>query len=479
MTASDLAGVSLWPALAVGLGLPLVLIAMTEAIQVAGRRGMPLAAPLRWTRNWVMPGLALVLFLRVGVGLPASSLPVHLAETALWILASAGLLNFINALVFEAAAPGSRIARVPRLLRDLVRVLLVALAGAIVYSQVWGKDLSGALTALGVSSIVVGLALQEPLGNLFSGVMLLMERPFEVGDHIEIGDVSGEVKEINWRSAHLKAFGGLTRVVPNSVLNKEVITNYSRPRRLRMEMIEVSFSYDDPPNDVRDVLLAVVAETPGVLQAPAPIAATLNFGDFGIAYRLIYRTLEDDRWPVRNEVMTRIWYAARRRGLTMPYPVTVNLDYDQKGEFGRTPPSARALLASLGRFPDLSDTPDAALEVLDFARGERIFEEGEPLTGVMVLVRGEVSLQSGRGEAAVEIARAQPGDVFGESGMYGRQPSSLRAAALSDCEVVRLSPDAVSRVFEKSPVLAREVGQALDVRRRAAQAARDSGGRDA
>jgi hypothetical protein len=145
--------------------------------------------------------------------------------------------------------------------------------------------------------------------------MLLMERPFEVGDHIEIGDVSGEVKEINWRSVHLKAFGGLTQVVPNSVLNKEVITNYSRPRRMRMEMVEVSFSYDDAPNDVRETLLAVAAETPGLLSAPAPIAATLNFGDFGITYRLIYWTLEEDRWPVRGELMTRIWYAARRRGL--------------------------------------------------------------------------------------------------------------------------------------------------------------------
>jgi hypothetical protein len=71
MTASELSGLALGPALAVGLGLPLVLLVMTEAIQVAGRRGHPIAGPLRWTRNWFMPVLALVLFLRVAVGLPA------------------------------------------------------------------------------------------------------------------------------------------------------------------------------------------------------------------------------------------------------------------------------------------------------------------------------------------------------------------------------------------------------------------------
>ena len=474
MMPSELGGLALGPALAVGLGLPLVLLVMTEAIQVAGRRGHPVAGPLRWTRNWFMPVLALVLFLRVAVGLPGTNPSVRLAETVLWIFLAAGALNFINSLVFEAAAVGSWATRVPRLLRDLIRILLVGLAAAVVYSTVWGKDLSGALAALGVSSIVVGLALQEPLGNLFSGVMLLMERPFEVGDHIEIGDFSGEVKEINWRSAHLKSFGGLTRVVPNSVLNKEVITNYSRPRRMRMEMIEVSFSYDDAPNDVRDTLLAVAAETPGVIAAPAPIAATLNFGDFGIAYRLIYRTLEEDRWPVRGELMTRIWYAARRRGLNMPYPVSVSLNYEQKGVFGRTPPRARDLLAGLGRFPDLSGVTDEALETLDFAHKEVLFREGTPLTGVMVLVRGEISLQTGEGEGAVEIARASPGEIFGESGMYGRQASSLSAVALKDCLVVRMAPDAISQVFEKSPVLAREVGQVVEARRSSAQAARES-----
>ena len=95
-------------------------------------------------------------------------------------------LGAINTVVFEQASQGSWQSRVPKLLRDLVRLLLVATAGALVFSFVWGRELSGALAALGVTSIVVGLALQEPLGNLFSGLMLLMERPFEVGDNVEV-----------------------------------------------------------------------------------------------------------------------------------------------------------------------------------------------------------------------------------------------------------------------------------------------------
>ena len=162
------------------------------------------------------------------------------------------VLGAINTVVFEQASQGSWQSRVPKLLRDLVRLLLVATAGALVFSFVWGRELSGALAALGVTSIVVGLALQEPLGNLFSGLMLLMERPFEVGDNVEVAGASGVVKEINWRSAHIKSARGVVQIVPNSTLNKEIINNYSRPRPVRMEEVEVAFSYDDPPNLVRE-----------------------------------------------------------------------------------------------------------------------------------------------------------------------------------------------------------------------------------
>ena len=156
----------------------------------------------------MLPAIAAVIYLRAVLGLPGDNAWVRLAETATWVAFVIVALGAANAVVFEAAAVGSWQQRVPRLLRDLVRILLVALAAALAYSFIWDREIQGALAALGVTSIVVGLALQEPLGNLFSGLMLLMERPFEIGDSIEVGGVSGTVKEINWRSAHIEALGG-------------------------------------------------------------------------------------------------------------------------------------------------------------------------------------------------------------------------------------------------------------------------------
>ena len=342
----------------------------------------------------------------------------------------------------------------PKLLRDLVRLLLVATAGALVFSFVWGRELSGALAALGVTSIVVGLALQEPLGNLFSGLMLLMERPFEVGDNVEVAGASGVVKEINWRSAHIKSARGVVQIVPNSTLNKEIINNYSRPRPVRMEEIEVAFSYDDPPNLVRDGLLEVARNTPGVMQDPAPIAATFAYTPSAVTYKLIYRTTEDDRWPVRNEVVTRIWYVAKRRGLTMPYPVVRQINYDADEPFvaarGVAAEQLRHLSKVSRRCPADADDEVQSVDVRprrsDLQRGQRAARR------LPAGVRSGVARSASRTASYRPIGAVAAGEYFGEAGMYGVQPAEMRAVAVEDCEVLRMSPEVVRTLFEASPV---------------------------
>ena len=224
-----------WPfALGLAIGFPLVQVALSELGLALGRRGHPVAASVRFVRTWLLPLVAVALFLRWVLLLPGTSLTVRLTETLCWATAIVAIMGIVNNLVFETARPGTWQNKVPRLLRDLLRLVLVAIGLAMVYAFVWGREIGGAIATLGVTSIVVGLALQEPLGNLFSGLVLLMERPFEVGEVIEVGSVSGEVKEVNWRSAHIEGIGGVMQVVPNSKLNKETILNFSRPRPSRM-----------------------------------------------------------------------------------------------------------------------------------------------------------------------------------------------------------------------------------------------------
>ena len=463
------------PALALIVGLPLALLVLNEWLAALRRRDHALTAPVAFLRNAIVPAVGLVVLLDGVLALPDDDLWVRIGHTILWVVLVAGALGLVNAVAFEGADPGSWRARVPKLLRDLVRLGLVLAAAAIVYSQVWGADLSGALTALGLGGLVLGLALQEPLGNLFSGIMLLMERPFEVGDEIEVGDTTGVVQEINWRSVHVMSPGGITRIIPNASLNGQTITNYSRPLRQRAEALEFGFSYDDPPNKVRAVLEEVARGTPGVLPDPAPYAATVSFADFSVNYKLVVRVPQGQRMAVRNELMTRVWYAARREGLTIPYPMSVNLEHEADTPFYRPEPTAIELLARFPKLPAAPESWDASrARRADYARDETVFEAGASIEGLCLLVSGEVSLQVEHGGVPAEIATVRRGEFFGEAGLHGAQRTDVRAVARRDCLCVWLSPDAVREMLERSPALARELGHAFEVRRRTSAAVRSA-----
>lgn len=459
-------------AVALAVGLPLVLVLLTELGFALARRGHHATVWVRRARTWVVPAVAGVIYLRAVAEWPHDNGWVRTAETATWVAFVIVALGAANAVMFDAAPVGSWQRRIPRLLRDLVRILLVVLAAALAYSFIWDREIQGALAALGITSIVVGLALQEPLGNLFSGLMLLMERPFEIGDSIEVGSISGTVKEINWRSVHIEALGGMIQIVPNSTLNKETISNRSRPLPIRLEMLELAFSSDDPPNEVCRALLEVTRTTKGVLQSPKPIAAPISYGNHSVNYRLLWRVAEGDRWPVRNDLVTRIWYAARRHGLSLPSPVSVNIQHVTDAPYQKPGEQPADILARIPHLPKLPDVEPGGARALSFGKGEVVFDEGQLLHGVYLLVKGAVSMQLLRHGEVAEVATVGPGEFFGEAGMHGAQAADARAVAAEDAEVLLLRPDTVRQLFEASPVLARDTGRVLDVRRRAMQSAR-------
>ena len=126
------------------------------------------------------------------------------------------------------------------------------------------------LAALGVGSIVLGLALQDTLGGLFAGITLISARQFQIGDWIKAGDVVGQVISINWHSVTLKSFEEDLLVIPNSVLASNIFYNFSRPDKIHMERVTIVFSDDHPPNMVRTALLEAALSTPGVLHNPPP-----------------------------------------------------------------------------------------------------------------------------------------------------------------------------------------------------------------
>jgi small-conductance mechanosensitive channel len=176
--------------------------------------------------------------------------------------------------------------RIPKLFRDLARVFLILLAAAIILSVTWGIDLGGLVAALGVGSVVIGLALQDTLGSIAAGITLLFEKPIEKGDWLKVGDFVGKVTDINSPAVRIETIDNVQIIIPQIIIGKQTITNYSQPLTAHKEEIFLRYSYRHPPNLVKRVLRATALSTPGVLEPPDVKVATVKVEDIGISYRV-------------------------------------------------------------------------------------------------------------------------------------------------------------------------------------------------
>jgi hypothetical protein len=363
------------------------------------------------------------------------------------------------------------------LVRDLVRLLLVLVGAGLVLSTVWGTNLWALGTALGFGSIVLGLSLQDPLGNLYSGVILLFERPFTVGDWLRVGDTVGQAVEVNWRAVHLLVRGTEVQIIPNSVLAKGNFGNVSRPTRQYSDTITLGFSYDDPPNKVKRVLRTTASRTPGILEEPSPSVAIGSYEDSAVRYALVFHVADyAEVAPVRDELLTRIWYAARRHRMQIQ---SRHADPDT---------AARAPLPTgdLRAFPQLglarAGDPGEGLSqgvVRQYARGEQVVGEGEIVTGLHLILSGHAALRvrDGAGQEK-EVARLSRGEFFGEKALLGVATSDVTVTALEDLDLLVLEGEALQDLVDQTPRAVREIGRVLDARRKVVRKARvGAGGR--
>lgn len=294
----------------------IAIVALGEILIWLRKRNPSLAVTLQIIRNLVLPSLALFILLNKILGLSGDRPLLQIVQTLVGVCAIHAVLSLANGLLFGDVKVGTWQANIPKLFRDLVRFFLIAVGTALVLSVVSKADLGGLVAALGVGSIVIGLALQDTLGNLFSGITLLFERPFNLGDWLEVNGLKGKVIEINWRAVHLLTRELELLVIPNGVLAKEVIRNYRLPQKLHVEPVDIGFSYNDPPNKVKRVLKETALATTGVLNKPEPVIQTIEYGDSSINYRVRLFLADYDKVPqIREEIGAAI--ETRRKAIRL------------------------------------------------------------------------------------------------------------------------------------------------------------------
>jgi len=324
---------------------------------------------------------------------------------------------------------------------------------------------------------VLGLALQETLGNLMAGIALLFEKPFTIGDWIEVGDQQGEVVEVNWRSVHVRTRERNLLVFPNAVLGRESIVNYARPNDTQTLRLSFAFSLEDPPNRVKDVLCSVAEQMPLVLNDPPPRALSREVLDDRIRYEAFLFIDEPRQIPqIVDEYTSKVWYAMQRAGIRLPLPAAYEINVAELPAATATVDIQGTLTTALG-FEVLSsadlDQLVGRAEVQQFADTETIVASGTIAEAVYVIESGECrAMWTPHGEVVAQLL-LKPGETVGLTSLTRQQPSTIQIECQGDVCVLRLERSAVEDLLQSNTRFAHELAHLQTVRMDGLQRARD------
>ena len=362
----------------------------------------------------------------------------------------------------------------PTLVRNVFSIVAFSLLFLLIFTFEFPNANLGALfTTSAIFGVILGLALQDTLGNFFAGISLQADRPFQVGDVITVGTQrhTGVVEEISWRAIKIRTFQNHVVLINNSGAAKEPIEVCPRDN-LNARLVFFNTLYTDSPAKTIHVVREAVRETDNVSARVTPIVRIRNLGDYGVEYECKY-WLED--YAKYNDtdalIRQRIWYAFRRAGLNFAFPTrTLHIERKPGSEIRETDGGAIVeRLSAVDIFAPLSveETQMLALAAVRhvFAPGETVIRAGDPGSSMFVVHNGRVQVQVNENGRPRPVATLNEGDFFGEMALFTGEPRTANVVALEETEVLEIGHGAMKQVFDTNPDLVESLSFIMTERR--------------
>jgi small-conductance mechanosensitive channel/CRP-like cAMP-binding protein len=351
-------------------------------------------------------------------------------------------------------------AAVSAIFRDVASVITYFLVIVAVLRSTLDINLASLVATSAVLTVIVGLALQDVLSNLFSGLVLELEAPFSRGDWVRIGAFEGKVEETGWRTTKLRTRVNELVTLPNAMLSKEALVNYSRPDPLFGDTLQFEAAYEAPPNVVKDAVMGVLDADAAVLRVPRAELRLERYGESGVGYAMRYWISDfAELERIRNRIMSNLWYALQRANVRIPFPARDLFVYQGTApQLLATEPNDA--VAVLRRVPLLAPLDDAAVVRLakrvrrmTFGAGELVVREREPGDSFYVIERGSAEVILGPDGAARTVGHLHPADVFGEMSLLAGEPRSATVRAGTDLSVLMVDRAAFQEIISTDPAI--------------------------
>jgi small-conductance mechanosensitive channel/CRP-like cAMP-binding protein len=420
------------------------------------RMSWPLWLRAVWSIG-IFIGLTLILRQLIGSPLrphfeavqPAIALWERLIGAGWWLMGARGAIGLMRLVVVLEDRP-----RETQIISDLVAGAIYIATGLAIVDFVFTVPIGGLLATSGIIAIVLGLALQSTLADVFSGIAVGLERPYRAGDLIWVeGDIEGQVIQVTWRSTQIATGQNNIAIVPNSVMAKARIINRSRPTSVRGVSLTVRLDPAVSPERCQAALIAAARSCNILLTSPAPEVACTGLNGDGGTYQLSFSVATSGQLTrANNELLTEVHSQLRHAGIALAVSGTATTPAPPG-------PSPAELLAQSDLFGMIEKTQRDLLashfKTVRLQPGETLIQEGAEPDALYVMASGAVEITvSGPGGPRV-VHRMRPGESLGMIGLITGSNYGATATAVTPVRAYRLDKDAISEAIKAQPELAK------------------------
>ncbi|MEZ5306817.1 MAG: mechanosensitive ion channel family protein [Pyrinomonadaceae bacterium] len=392
----------------------------------------------------------------------------------LWMSIVIVTVRFLLYVIFRAATRSTGDNELSSLGRTVLTVVIYIVAFFIIFqTQFPGIQLAPLFTGSTILGIVVGLALQDTLGNLFAGIALQADKSFQVGDVITVPTQGqGIVEAVSWRGVKIRTFQDKVILISNSIIGKATIEVAAKDH-LNARLVKFNTIYTTSPAKVISVVREAVRQVDNVSQKRRPKVRIWNLGDNGIDWEVKYwpnnyRTFNDTDALIRQ----RIWYAFQREGIDFAYPtrtIYTARQSDEEEVFVETADEKLERINGVAIFAPLSTEETERISryshVRVFAPEEPVIVAGEKGDSMFIVHSGSVSVRIKDNGELRTLNTIKPGGFFGEMGLLSGEPRA--ADVIADCEtrVIEIRRSVLEPLFASNPELLRVIAEIVEERR--------------
>lgn len=406
---------------------------------------------------------------RVGIGFNT----VYLTKTVGMALGLAAALLTCRVILALFLNPFSRRRTgqdTPDILVNCIYACVFIIAGFMSVHFVLEKPIGALMATSGLVTLIIGLAIRDMIADFFSGLALNFERPYSIGDWIELEPgLVGKVTELNWRSTRLVTMAEQTVIVPNNNFAARQFVNYSLPQRSYREALNITLNYTADPDRIENILQSAISATTGLVEGADHNVRIRNFTERGVEYQI--RFWIDDlssKVGLRHKLAANVLRYLSQAGVSIPYQqqeVLITRD--------RRPRQERRIDVKrlLSRIDWLEPLQEHELEQLakvarpyDFDKGTIIFNEGEDGDSLYLVVEGIANVRTGTNGSSKMVGKIEPGQALGEMSVLTGAPRRASVTAETDVHALAIHRLDLEPILRARPEIAQELGNMMAAR---------------